>query len=81
MCSGMDRLSETPTGRPGASATDTKLVREVRSRGRTVGSKAETDRAATGVPICLSGLSTEAAVLAGDWHGRDQATNRNPTSP
>jgi hypothetical protein len=39
-----------PEGDPGASAIDTKLVREVRSRGRTVGSKAETDRAATGVP-------------------------------
>jgi hypothetical protein len=31
-------------GRPGASAIDTKLLREVRSRGRTVGSIAETDR-------------------------------------
>jgi hypothetical protein len=45
----MGRLSGTPRGRPGASAIDTKLLREVRSRGRTVGPIADTDRRAARV--------------------------------
>jgi hypothetical protein len=65
-CSRTGRLPGTLRERPGASAIDTKLFREVRSRGRTVGSKAETDRRAAGVSTCLSGLCTEAPVLAGD---------------
>ena len=45
------------------SAIDTKLLRAVRFRGRTVGSK---DRRAAGVSTGLSGLCTEAAALEGD---------------
>jgi hypothetical protein len=56
----------TPRGGPGASAIDTKLLTEVRSRRRTVGSKAETDRRAAEASTCLSGLCAEAAALAGD---------------
>jgi hypothetical protein len=68
---------ERPGGDLGASAIDTTLLREVRSRGRTVRSKAETDRRAAGVSTCLSGLCTEAAVVAGDL-GRQGLVNNGP---
>ena len=57
---------ERPEGGLGLQQLTRGLLREVRSRGRTVGSIAEADRRAAEVSTCLSGLCTEAAVVAGD---------------
>ena len=62
----------------GASANGTDLLRGVRSRVHTVGSKAETDRRAADSQSACSALCTEAAVAAGDVgrQGLDKALNR-----
>jgi hypothetical protein len=59
-CWGMGRSSGTPRGRPGASAIDTKLLRNVRSRapGALPGSGS--------LKLACSGLCAEAAMPPGD---------------